>query len=171
MNSPQYKNGDYKEYFRYDSKLVFGFFEQYRYLSNFHLCKVMWDGVEWPSSEHAYMAAKCANTSFNVFGEKIYSANTNRQLAEASCSFIKKWGQEVVLRPDWEDVKVEIMTSILYSKFLENEELRERLVATGERKLIEANSWGDAYWGYDVRRDCGMNMLGEILMTVRSQLS
>lgn len=34
---------------------------EYRFLSNFAPCTVTYDGVEYPSVEHAYQAAKCVH--------------------------------------------------------------------------------------------------------------
>ena len=42
----------------YDSDNIKGFFGGYRWLSNFHVCDVMFEGDLYPSSENAYQAAK-----------------------------------------------------------------------------------------------------------------
>ena len=40
-------------------------------------------------------------------------------------------------RSDWFDVNVEIMDLILHAKFTQHEDLREKLLETGNRELIE----------------------------------
>ena len=47
-------------------------------------------------------------------------------------------------------------------------EYRQRLLDTGDRELIEGNTWGDRFWG--VCRGEGENKLGRILMRVRDEL-
>jgi predicted NAD-dependent protein-ADP-ribosyltransferase YbiA (DUF1768 family) len=46
--------------------------------------------------------------------------------------------------------------------------LREKLIDTGDRQLIEANDWGDTFFG--VCDGVGRNHLGEILMKIRSNI-
>jgi hypothetical protein len=45
--------------------------------------------------------------------------------------------RKVPIRPDWEEVKEEVMLTALRAKFHQNPELRERLLATGDAELIE----------------------------------
>jgi predicted NAD-dependent protein-ADP-ribosyltransferase YbiA (DUF1768 family) len=51
--------------------------------------------------------------------------------------------------------------------------MAEKLLATGDRMLIEGNTWGDRRWGCVQAQDGtwrGRNWLGEILMQVREEL-
>lgn len=85
----------------------------------------------------------------------------------------KKLGRQTVLRPDWEAVKVNIMRSVLDAKFSQNEQLKQALLATGERPLIEGNNWNDRFWGAVMAKNGmmeGQNMLGRLLMSLRSRL-
>ena len=77
-------------------------------------------------------------------------------------------GRRIELRPDWEEVKIEIMRQVLKSKFTHNPELREKLIATGNTELIEGNNWNDRFWG--VCRGVGKNHLGKLLMEIRAEL-
>lgn len=166
-----YKNGDYKRYFTVDENRVFGFFEQFRFLSNFHECEVWWDGLIWPSSEHAYMAAKCKYRDYHGFDmEPSYDKVKHSHICEMPCSQVKKWGQTVKLKDDWEEIKVDTMYEICYSKFTKNPDLKQKLLDTGDRELIESNNWNDSFWGYDVDKQRGRNELGKILMKIRGYL-
>lgn len=71
-------------------------------------------------------------------------------------------------RPDWDDVKVGVMKRILHAKAGQHEYVRRKLLATGDRELVE-NSWRDAFWGWGPNRD-GKNMLGKLWMEVRAEL-
>ena len=74
------------------------------------------------------------------------------------------------LRPDWEKVKNGIMEEIVCAKFTQHTDLAEKLLATGDRVLVEGNHWGDTFWGVDTRTGQGENHLGKILMKVREEL-
>ena len=62
------------------------------------------------------------------------------------------------------------MYRAVYAKFSDDPELREKLLATNDAPLIETMVRGrrDTFWG--VRNNRGTNMLGQILMRVRSDL-
>ena len=47
--------------------------------------------------------------------------------------------------------------------------LAQKLIETGNAKLVEGNCWGDKFWG--VCKGEGKNNLGLILMKVRGELS
>jgi ribA/ribD-fused uncharacterized protein len=86
----------------------------------------------------------------------------------------KRMGNRVILRSDWEDVKVDIMTEIVFRKFTQNEKLKKKLLATGDMELVEGNYWHDNIWGDCYCDKCkstnGQNILGIILMEVRELL-
>jgi len=60
------------------------------------------------------------------------------------------------------------MADIVYQKFLQNPELRDKLLATNDAYLVEGNNWKDTYWG--ICNGVGENWLGRILMIVRHAL-
>lgn len=78
----------------------------------------------------------------------------------------KRRGYRVKLRDDWELVKLGIMEDLVRQKFNEKT-LGDMLLATGDAELVEGNDWGDKFWG--VCDGEGQNMLGKILMKVRSE--
>lgn len=77
----------------------------------------------------------------------------------------KALGRKVLLRKDWEAVKVEIMFELVKQKFIDHPVLRRWLLDTAPQELIEGNYWGDRFWG--VYYGEGQNQLGKILMIVR----
>ena len=82
----------------------------------------------------------------------------------------KSAGRRLPLRPDWLQVRRGIMEEIVRAKFTQHPELAARLLATGDKVLIEGNHWGDTCWGVDTRTGQGENHLGKILMKVREEL-
>jgi hypothetical protein len=150
----KYSNGDWQKYAIHDDKNIKGFFGEYRYLSNFHVADVYFDGLKYPSSECAYQAAKTLETSLR------------EEFVSMTPSQAKKGGSIIDLRPDWEDVKTEVMASIVFDKFYRNIDLRRKLIETGDKYLEESNHWSDRTWG--VCKGTGENRLGRILMRTRS---
>ncbi len=127
-----------------------------RFLSNFYPAKVEFDGVVYPTVEHAYQAAKTLDPALR---KKI------RDVVRPGAA--KHLGRGVPLRPDWETVKCRVMFLLLRWKF-HHQPLRGWLLATGDGELVEGNRWGDTYWG--VCRGEGENRLGKLLMQVRKEL-
>ena len=70
----------------------------------------------------------------------------------------------MLLRNDWERIKLHVMGDVLMAKF-SDPELRGKLLATDQSPLYEGNNWGDRYWG--VVNGEGENHLGRLLMAVR----
>ena len=148
----------------HDDRSIQGFFSEYKYLSNFYKCTVYNDGFIFPSSEHAYMK--------NKLDPEVYSKDNIRELVTEilpmSCGDVKRWGSTIQLRKDWADVKLDIMSAIVFDKFYRNKDLRNLLLSTGDKYLSELNWWGDTCYGVDCRTGSGENNLGKILMKVRS---
>ena len=131
--------------------------EEFAFLSNFYLTPVIYDGLTYPSSEHAYQSAKTTDPV-------VRAEFTNPSMTPGQA---KRRGKEVKMVANWEEEKDEIMHEILRSKF-RDPFLRRRLLATGDRELIEGNTWHDTYWG--VCNGKGKNRLGELLMKVREKI-
>ena len=134
---------------------IYGFFEEYRFLSNFHPAPFFYDGFHWPTSEHAYMAEKTDNR---------YEKEHISKLPTASAA--RKYGRnELFISPTWNSVRSQAMLNVLFEKFRQNDHLKIMLLDTGNKYLEETNWWGDRYWG--VCEGEGLNMLGKHLMHVR----
>lgn len=139
---------------------ISGFQYEYRWLSNFWPCEIPMGDSIYRSVEAAYVASKVLDP---------YTRRIIHSLATSG--LCKKFGKiledEGKVRSDWSEVKLGIMHSLVIKKFTLNLELQEKLIATGDRELIETNSWGDVYWG--VCGGIGENNLGKILMEVRGR--
>lgn len=133
------------------------FVNENEFLSNFYKCEVVYDGIKYRSSEHAYQAAKSNDYEVKL---RIASLDTAREA--------KAMGKRIEVRKNWEDVKLYVMETILREKF-RNTDLIKKLLNTGNEELIEGNFWGDTFWG--IFNGNGENHLGKLLMKVRSYLS
>jgi len=128
------------------------------FLSNFHEAKVTIGGVTYSNAEAAFQAAKSTDP-------QVQATFVNMSGKEAKAA-----GKKIKLRPDWEARKVSIMEKILETKFAENPELAEKLIATKGSELLEGNIWNDAFWGVNEKTGKGQNMLGKTLMKLRDSL-
>jgi ribA/ribD-fused uncharacterized protein len=82
----------------------------------------------------------------------------------------KRKGRQILLRPNWNTIRNEMMMLGLMNKFLKNHDLAKKLIATAPHTLEEGNSHGDVYWGKNIKPGIGENMLGKMLMTIRNLL-
>lgn len=127
---------------------------RHAYLSNFFETPVTIDGITYPTNENAFQALKCPERA--------------REFVDLTPGQAKRLGRRVALRPDWDDVRLDVMYALNKQKFSENPALRERLLETGDRELIEGNTWRDTFWG--VCNGAGENHLGRILMRIRQEI-
>lgn len=130
---------------------------KYEFLSNMYPIILEVDGELYPSAEHAFQAMKSLDKNERI------SISVCRSAKEA-----KQAGRLVDLRPDWEDVKVDMMYKVLKAKF-SDPELAQKLRDTEGNTLVEYNTWGDDFWGVNTKGQ-GRNMLGQLLMKVREEL-
>ena len=136
-----------------DKKVIDSFRGEYRFLSNFWHARATYRGIEYPTSEHAYQAAKSRRPDIRLAVSKIETPGR-----------AKRYGEEIELQNNWETLKIPIMKNILFSKFLDPE-MMDKLLSTGDAELVEGNDWEDCFWG--VCNGVGENWLGRLLMEVR----
>lgn len=131
----------------------------YGFLSNFFPAAITIAGREYKTNEHYFQSKKFDGTEHE---QAIIDAR--------SPSMAKRMGRSrsFPLRSDWERIKCDVMLECVRAKFTQHPDLRQRLLETGDAKLIE-HTTRDSYWG-DGGDGSGKNMLGKILMRVRSEL-
>ena len=132
----------------------------YYELSNFSPHGFQLDRVYWPTAEHYFQAQKFPAQP--AYQEQIRRARSPKDAKALGRS------RKVPLRPDWEEVKDEVMRRALRAKFLAHSELATLLLGTGTRRLVE-NAPSDEYWGCG-RTGSGKNRLGFLLMELRGTL-
>jgi len=134
----------------------------YGYLSNFSPHGIYIDGADWPTVEHYYQAQKYVGSPNQSVIPSIAGAPTPKAAAAIGRD------RTLILRPDWEEVKRQIMRAAVLQKFLTHLDIQAKLLATGDKILIE-DSPKDYYWGCGADRT-GHNYLGKILMAVRQEI-
>ncbi len=144
-----------------DEQPITSFRNEHAFLSNFYPPPIEIDGDTYPTNEHAFQALK---TDDPAERKKVREAKT-----PASA---KTLGKRVTLREGWAQKRFEVMERVVRAKFADPD-LAALLLATGERELIEGNTWRDTTWGCVLGKDGtwkGRNELGKILMRVRNEL-
>jgi ribA/ribD-fused uncharacterized protein len=127
--------------------------------SNFSAHEVRMKGKVWPTSEHYFQAQKFEGTP--------HEAEIRRASSPGNAARMGR-DRKRPLRRDWESIKDDVMRAVVRAKFEQHEELKALLLATGDEELIE-HTERDHYWA-DGGDGSGKNMLGKILMEVRSAL-
>ena len=141
---------------------IVGFYEREFYcFSNFSSFSVEWKGRKWPTSEHAYQAAKFFETSPKLVDE-IFEAMSSHDAFKIARSNSKTVPQ------NWDEKKVEIMEEIVRHKLEQNPYILHKLMQTGNLEIIE-DSLKDNFWGWGEKRD-GRNELGKIWMKLRNEV-
>ena len=134
---------------------------EYKFLCNFYEGRPFeYKGMKFTNSESAFHSQKCLARSKEFEGLRPKES--------------KQLGRQVPLRPDWNDVRVQIMYDVCYAKFSQDKNLKRRLLATGDEYLQEGNFHGDFYWGRIYNKEkgewVGKNNLGKVLMKLREDL-
>jgi ribA/ribD-fused uncharacterized protein len=131
--------------------------------SNLYKRAIVFEGVEYPTSEHAYQAGKPRKDAVR---EWLMAAPSPSLLAMAAHG-LYVWD----VHPDWSKTKFERMKRVLHAKFAQHPDLQRILLSTGEARLVEVATVDNAVnrlWG-EVK-GVGKNMLGTLLMEVRNEI-
>lgn len=147
--------------------------EAYGFLSNWYLSDFQVEGRLFTSMEQYMMYSKA-----RVFGDEVIM---RKILGTSDVAKIKALGREVAHYEEtvWNGLRQIIVYEGLLAKFEQSEELKEKLLATGDSVLAEC-AVQDCIWGiglsmkdenrFDMKQWRGTNLLGFALMEVRRKL-
>lgn len=141
------------------SNIINSFRGEYFFLSNMYPCTVYFEGEMYNSVEHAYVGAKTTDPEIRRLVRSIIKPGDAKRFGR---------GKDFPYDITFDDRKQDTMERLVRSKFTNSDKLKSLLLKTGDAELIEGNHWGDKFWG--VCDGEGFNYLGNILMTVRSEL-
>jgi ribA/ribD-fused uncharacterized protein len=170
---PQDSDQCFKDQFLSINSHVIGFYErQFYFLSNFSSFSVEFEGVLYPTSEHAYQSQKFLirdSVTGAILNHELYDIFLNIWLAKSAHDALKiARKNKSKIRSDWDDIKVDVMESICLAKAQQHEYIQKKLLMTEDRYLVE-DSYVDSFWGWGPDRQGG-NKLGEIWMRIRDRL-
>ena len=143
-------------------------------LSNFYPATFKVDGLTYKHSEQYYQYHKA------IFHDDLHRSQLI--LKENSPVKCKRLGDQVKIADmdRWRQECTKIMTTGCREKFLQKTFLRDFLLATSQRTLVEARN-DDKYWGAGLRTKDpalleptswpGQNQLGKVLMQLRQDFS
>ena len=139
--------------------------EDFKYgcFSNFYPSIIEYEGLRYNSLESAFQAAKTSNQEDRI------------KLSRMNPGHAKRYGRQVSLRSDWEEVKVDIMTELIRNKAFHNPEFCKALIDSKGAYIVEdTTGWHDNYWGDCQCGNCRLkfkhNVLGKCLMKVRDEI-
>lgn len=135
----------------------------YGAFSNLFRRPIIFEGREFPTSEHAYQAGKARKDAVR---EWILSAPSPSLVAMAAHG-LYTW--DIV--PNWTEIKFDRMRNVLRAKFSQHTDLQELLLQTADARIVEAGRTDNPVnriWG-EVNGK-GLNMLGILLMEIRTEL-
>ncbi len=161
---------------------------RYTFLSNFYSVPIDYNWQKYPSVEHAYQAQKFSKSTLeqltdeqiDILNDILKTRWHNIEITDITKIFTNpsftSWNIKVVVDQisDWinpvedrNEIKITFMIKFLLQKF-SNEDLKNKLLMTDDRYLIEWNTWWDTYWWYVDGE--GNNFLGRILMYIRDSV-
>ncbi len=160
---------------------------KYKYMcfSNFSNHEVFYKGITYKNSEAAFQAQKFEDENVKQLFKSLDPSKA-KALGRSKVIFLNTEGEyyknklpsdigqrsnkftKHTMRSDWDKIRVEKMYQIVKNKYEQNSCIKELLLSTGERELIEGNTWGDKFWGKVA--GVGSNFLGRILMQIRYEL-
>ena len=148
--------------------------EENGYLSNWYLSNFIIEGMLFSSMEQYMMYKKAMCFDDQIVANKILET---KDVAE-----IKALGRQVSNYNDsiWNGMRQILIYEGLLAKFTQNEDLKEKLISTGDAILAEC-AVKDRIWGIglsmtspkrlDIYQWNGQNLLGYALMLVRNRIS
>jgi hypothetical protein len=138
-------------------KSIDSFTGEYEFLRNNYPCSISIAGIEYPSVDHAFQAAKTDDE------------DTKYEISDVSAREAKRIGRSLTIdSADWDNKKLTVMESLIRCKF-EDRDLSDLLFDTGTAEIRMVND-SDRFWGCD-EFGSGENHLGKILMKIRNEIA
>ncbi len=135
---------------------ILQFKDEHAFLSNDFPAETSYEGVAYPCATSAFLASKIDDPS------------ERKAISRTGLDKVKKRYGADPGSPEWEARKTDVMENVVRLKFQQHPELLAKLIATGNRKLINGGK-KDEFWGVNLITWEGENRLGQILMKLRTE--
>lgn len=148
--------------------------EPYGFLSQWYDCAFEHEGVRYHSAEMWMMVQKAKLFGDEEIAQSMLRAKTPKEHKSLGRK-VRNFDHKL-----WDENKFRIVEEGNWWKFTkskENAQLKDFLLATGDRELVEASPY-DRIWGIGFNHNCaeenrddwGGNLLGKAIMNVRKRL-
>lgn len=149
------------------------FYSKHSPLSNWYPAEFVWCGIKFANAEQAMMWAKAKHFEDQEIADKLVNTTD-----PSTC---KRLGRQVknFIDSEWDAVRQDIVFELLVEKFGQNEDIKQLLLRTTGKELVEASP-RDRVWGIgmgannpdaqDKSKWRGRNLLGKTLDRVRAEL-
>jgi N-glycosidase YbiA len=149
--------------------------DAFRFLSHFYYATIRIDDEEWSTVEHYFQAQRSHDPNYiklirnakSPGWAKKFGAPPDAPRKVSRQSWFRKNREQP--RPDWKDIKLEVMRAADWAKFSQNPDLGRLLLAT-RPATIEEDAPYDLFWGTG-KDGSGLNWAGRILMEIRDRLA
>lgn len=133
------------------------FHGEFSWLSNFFPIKIEYDEIVYPSVENAYQAGKLINRKDREMFINITPGQAKRLWRNYQSYNLT------------EEFRLNLMYQLLSIKF-NQEPFKSLLIATGDCYIQEGTNWYNPFWGKQLSTGEGKNMLGHLIMQIRTEL-
>jgi ribA/ribD-fused uncharacterized protein len=154
------------------SETANGFRGNYTFLSNMSPSPIVFSfsptlAVTFPTSEHLFQSKKA---EFAPVSQEEKENWVLKLAKEPSAAKAKIMGKQFRINIDaWNQNSEKAMADTLKLKFDQNPLLIKLLLETHDTVLVEYNDWNDTLWGVSNKTGEGKNLLGKLLMQLRTQ--
>jgi ribA/ribD-fused uncharacterized protein len=142
-----------------EKELILFYGGQWGCFSNMSSYAVEIDGKVFMTSEHVYQYSKFTDEEVR---NKIFSARSGYD-----AKMIALENKSLTI-PNWHEKSLDTMEMILRKKLDQHPHIKDKLLETGNREIIEASPT-DAFWGWGSDKK-GENHHGKIWMKLRSEI-
>lgn len=131
---------------------------KYSWLSNMaYIPPFIENGITYNTVENYYQAQKSDNLGVKLAISKLNPFES------------KSYGKKIKIVDDWNTKREDVMHTALKYKF-NIPKFKNLLINTKDMEIIEGNYWGDKFWGVDLKTGDGLNILGNMIMSIRQDI-
>ena len=120
------------------------------------------EGQVWPTSENYFQAQKYAGNP------RLYDQMKRLRTPREAFDFVRDPSHSYD-KAAWSRISISVMLDAVRRKFTQHRNLKESLLGTGDKILVEDSGSNDAFWGAGADYQ-GQNQLGQALMRIRDEL-
>ena len=143
-----------------DETLFFSRYNPEELLGSYAPLSFLLEETVWPTVEHYLQAMQYESLSEQ---ERVRNLSTPDEAHRESKG---RWFKKK--RKDWDNLRSVYLTRGFYTQCQTYPQVAERLLETGDKRLVENDQY-DYYWGCGRDRR-GTNMYGQVLMQVQAKL-